>query len=209
LINDAADATLALDALMFGPKPFKLVRTQGVDVTGNTLTKSSFKVNVFGQEGSVFERNSQEALVVYYGIVSTVDNFAGSPRVLGLRAEDIPNAIWELTPWSFIIDYFTNVGDLVNAVSFPKAAIKWVSKSTVRRRIMDKRLTSSLQENATLHPNVTSISSQESIMTADRAELNRYRSVPYPSTTFQWRLPGFGLKWLNIAALISSAKDFG
>lgn len=45
-------------------------------------------------------------------------------------AEFVPTA-WELLPWSFLIDYFTNIGDVLEAFSTPKENIRWILK-TVR-----------------------------------------------------------------------------
>jgi hypothetical protein len=209
LINDVADATLALDKLMFLPKPFWFVKGVGFDSSGGVPTRVSFKVNVSGQEGSYSEVSIQKAIVKFYGNITTTDNFAGSPRVLGLRASDIPNAIWELTPWSFLIDYFTNVGDVINACSFPHADVSWVSKTTLTSRRIERVLTSSLVENQDNPLNrIISVSSTPGYMKSEQSFLTRFRVSSYPSVNFQWRIPGFSTKWLNIAALVSMSKDF-
>lgn len=39
---------------------------------------------------------------------------------LGLTATDIPAAMWEALPWSWVYDYLVNVGDVINALT-PKA----------------------------------------------------------------------------------------
>jgi len=35
---------------------------------------------------------------------------------LGLRGRDLPATLWECTPYSFVVDWFVNVGDWLNAV---------------------------------------------------------------------------------------------
>lgn len=37
--------------------------------------------------------------------------------LLGLRPSDAPALIWELTPWSFVADWFANVGEWIQAVT--------------------------------------------------------------------------------------------
>lgn len=56
-------------------------------------------------------------------------------KVGGLNLSDVPAAIWELTPWSFFIDYFTNLGDFIGAVS-PKVGVRYLAAwETVRKKI--------------------------------------------------------------------------
>lgn len=51
----------------------------------------------------------------------------------GFTAENIVPTIYEQTPWSWAIDYFSNLGDLIEAYSTSQADVLWVSK-TVRQR---------------------------------------------------------------------------
>lgn len=43
----------------------------------------------------------------------------------GLRLIDFVPTAWELLPWSFLVDYFTNVGDYVQALAIPEASVVW------------------------------------------------------------------------------------
>jgi hypothetical protein len=62
------------------------------------------------------------------GVVST---FADTGPLRGVATDFgvLPNqwapTIWELLPWSFMVDYFSNVGDIVNALSTPRSRIRW------------------------------------------------------------------------------------
>jgi hypothetical protein len=38
-------------------------------------------------------------------------------RTLGLRVQDFPATLWELMPWSFVADWFVNVGSWLRVVS--------------------------------------------------------------------------------------------
>lgn len=49
-----------------------------------------------------------------------------------LNMRDIPGTAWELTPWSFFIDYFVNVGSIIEAMFESQENIIWTSKSVVR-----------------------------------------------------------------------------
>lgn len=49
--------------------------------------------------------------------------------LLGFRLEDIAPAAWELTPWSFLLDYFVNIGQLIDAYSTCTAGVVWTAKT--------------------------------------------------------------------------------
>lgn len=55
-------------------------------------------------------------------------------RRFGFGFEDFVPTLWELIPWSFFIDYFANVGDILNAFCTDQSGIRWVNK-TERTRI--------------------------------------------------------------------------
>lgn len=42
----------------------------------------------------------------------------GYTKAFGVRLSDIPLAVWEVIPWSFVIDWFVNVGDYIAATMF-------------------------------------------------------------------------------------------
>jgi hypothetical protein len=53
----------------------------------------------------------------------------------GLRISDIPSAIWELLPYSFVVDWVLNVGDYVQAITPKKGVNHLASWATVRETI--------------------------------------------------------------------------
>lgn len=61
-------------------------------------------------------------------------------ELLGFRPMDFIPAVWEVVPWSWLVDYFTNVGDILNAAATSTAGITWISKTvtqvTTRESVM-------------------------------------------------------------------------
>lgn len=49
---------------------------------------------------------------------------------LQLLPEDFAPTAWNVLPYSFVVDYFLNIGDVIEAYSFPSAALRWCNKST-------------------------------------------------------------------------------
>lgn len=54
-------------------------------------------------------------------------------RLWGFDPSDFVPTLWELLPWSWLIDYFTNVGDVITALSFPHSSLAWHSQTTVAK----------------------------------------------------------------------------
>lgn len=51
----------------------------------------------------------------------------------GFTAENWLPAVYELVPWSFLLDYFTNVGTIIEAGTTATADVKWICKSSKTR----------------------------------------------------------------------------
>jgi hypothetical protein len=76
-----------------------------------------------------------EALVRAYVMYDTNLTLSGG---LGLRPQDVPEAIWELVPFSFVVDWFANVGDYVSAVT-PRADVNVLASGITVKQTVEKR----------------------------------------------------------------------
>lgn len=128
----------------------------------------------------------------------------------GLRPGEFIPTIWELIPYSFLIDYFTNVGDVLSTYSVNRSRIKWIIKTT---RI---KLRNELRD-VWLNPYASDSPTQP---VEELKEIVARPAFSYESTTFQRSAPPFlnvptfefeipGLssrKWLNIAALVRGSR---
>lgn len=52
---------------------------------------------------------------------------------LGLTMRDIPGAIWELIPYSFVIDYISNVGEVINSWVYANAFPDGIQKTLITK----------------------------------------------------------------------------
>jgi len=50
-------------------------------------------------------------------------------EILGFKPENWIPALWEAVPWSFLVDYFTNIGDMISSSCTSDATVKWICKS--------------------------------------------------------------------------------
>lgn len=118
---------------------------------------------------------------------------------LGLGLRDFVPTLWELVPYSFLVDYFTNLGDIIEALCFPRSDVLW-SAQLIR---IEKRSTVSY---APIFPfGVTGqISRNNFTYTPTIVVTTRYARSTYTGSyvpTFRWHLPYRGTDWLNIFAL--------
>jgi len=138
------------------------------------------------------------------GMVNVYYN-GGPPSLQQELQLDLPNFLptaWDLIPYSFVVDYFTNVGDIVNAISFPSAAMRWAWSTT-----KDLRNCVQIYSDAGLgffNPLVRTFSSTN--FEIESATVSRRYIIPgnyVPS--LQFSLPLSSKPWENIGALIASS----
>jgi hypothetical protein len=114
----------------------------------------------------------------------------------GLGVFDIVPAVWEAIPWSFFIDYFANVGEVIDGYRLCAVNLAWMNR-TVRNS------TTINQNNVRPY---TSGSAVTTAATGSTYALSQFVSrgpsgLPAPNLHFQ-KVPGIdSLKWLNTAAL--------
>lgn len=50
-------------------------------------------------------------------------------ELCGFNPSEFIPTLYELTPWSFLVDYFTNLGDIISAGCTDTSSVSWLSKS--------------------------------------------------------------------------------
>lgn len=70
--------------------------------------------------------------VTYQGVVRTgvVNGTIPVHKVLQLDLPHFIPTVWDLIPYSFVVDYFVNVGDIIRALSACTNRIAWAKKTT-------------------------------------------------------------------------------
>lgn len=161
-------------------------------------------------------RSSQKCMVRYKTKVrgsnlGPSDLIDRSMDMFGFRLDEFVPTAWELLPWSFFIDYFSNIGDVITAASTSKAEYNWVCQ-TVRYEGKIKLVSLGINSprTQTLYPfgggNFRSCDGSLGSLTHTntRVTRNAVAEIGIPNLAFQ--LPGSLNQVFNLTALFARSK---
>jgi len=160
----------------------------------------------------------KESSVRYKGLVRVnaegPEPAVGLSQTFGLTLSQFVPTLWEVVPWSFVIDYFVNIGDLIGAQFTSLAHLRWYNRSdhvSMRRTatyISDpKQAKLNLVTNGYPDPsklNYFGSVTKEASSTSFSRRGGDSSSLGTPSLEFN--IPSSSSKWLNMAALLSQMK---
>lgn len=187
--------------------------THHVSTTSILKTPSLDPFNTLFYKGERVLKQTME--IILYGVWTT--NLR-DPEVLhssasrlatlsGLNWEDVPAQAWELIPWSFVVDYFSNVGDCIEAAANTEGGPKWVaevqklSTEQVENLKLDVASLTTNLGGLYWHSSDSGYSSYSSYQTISRGLFN----MNFFSPSLSFRLP-VGVQWLNLAALAAGGN---
>jgi hypothetical protein len=158
-----------------------------------------------------FWRAKNAVFVKYKGAVGWESaNSASSWRQnWGLTLSDFAPTIYELIPYSFLVDYFTNLGQIIDSASFGTVNLRWGCKSAVSSAWAE------IQHTAT-HRNINpeDLNWRLGACSVHLPKLGSYQFTRSPVGAvsvglgdLRFRCPGVGsTQWLNIAALAAQRR---
>lgn len=137
----------------------------------------------------------------------------GLAERLGLSPSNFLPTYYNLLPWSWLLDYVTNVGDIVQAIAFDPARIAWCN-TTVRKILVTTTLSGVnpvVNAGLTAHAGYPIASPSRTVWTTKL--VNRNAQLPERIPELRFRLPDFQTeggrsRWLNVAAVLAS-QAFG
>lgn len=128
-------------------------------------------------------------------------------RIFGLSPSEFIPTAWELLPWSFLVDYFTNVGDILENSITDVSNLAWACESKVKIRHLDIMMCQNVSQTAANY-GVNYISGDAgSPSTAFWQHRSVQRSVGTDLSVppLRFELPGNPIQQLNIVALWAQA----
>lgn len=174
----------------------KLSIRAGGDEETSTVTDSEQIDGVFR-----FRKTEQvvtSCITVYAGSVKSI---AMNPvkfraELMGFKPQNFVPTVWELIPYSFLVDYFTNIGDILNGWAHQRGRLAWARQTVIKSKTW-RCVSIPRVADATYYPVVLVPSLGESVS-------KQVSRTPYTDSfmpDFEFEIPGLSLKWLNMAAL--------
>lgn len=111
---------------------------------------------------------------------------------------DIMPAAWELVPWSFLVDYFSNIGDVINAACVSMSNVAWGQQTTIDEHIRTYKGIGHVFLSATYVRHLDTAGCS----VAKKRTVSRVTALP-PIPGVRFELPESNLKLANIAALLA------
>jgi hypothetical protein len=128
LVADAEDAIMALHNISKHRNRFAMVSGKGEDVIQLQNESVGASLGSLSWTRSTIGRSTVN--VRYSGVVDlTMSNYEVVQSQLGFRLDRFVPTLWEVFPYSFVVDYFSNVGDMLSAWSLGNTRLKWVARS--------------------------------------------------------------------------------
>lgn len=206
LQHDINDATNALISLSHAKPAWE--RVSYTKVKDTELSRYTISPAVYNHLNVSFNIVETEKLVVkLIGAVSVDATRQGKFDAFGLNIQDFAPTIWELIPYSFLVDYFANVGGLISALTTRQSNVRWKMLTKVREisaRPISKNRQWALSGQS--HPYFWKWVEQSSCTEAKLRTVERSPWDILLAPQLVFRIPHSGTKWLNMAALFRTSR---
>lgn len=135
LISDAKAIAEAIGRLVEQPPRRHRIQASGTQSNSELVLTYSDDANVNGWGSYQITTKTDTQRVVRYIVGMDTEVQVASTALgrlqdsFGFKLEDFVPTIYELTPWSWLVDYFSNIGDIIEAGSTDTTAVKWIVRT--------------------------------------------------------------------------------
>lgn len=145
-------------------------------------------------------RKTQVQYQGVWGVEASVDRRSVSD-VLSLNWKNVAPTVYNIIPWTWLLDYATNIGNIVESLQVPWAGVKWCCKTSRLSSVYDAQTTGQVfavsqrfRDHSTHSPGFTHLEKTSFIR-------RRVTQMPVPKLEFRNPFGSVG-QAQNIAALI-------
>lgn len=201
LIADTKAGAEALARLIHGDVRYSSVKGFGKTESAGTPVFVNYNVPNFTLGQKETRLDTRNTCIIKGGVSAkaTGPTLSNAANLFGFTPEEFVPTIWNLIPYSFLADYFLNIGDILEATFFDRAGVTWVSRTDLQEKIFTQRIHHKRQAS------VWSGSSTGGSVTIRQKSMSRSPSTPFVPT-FEVSLPGQPQQWINMAALAATHK---
>lgn len=210
LINDVNDAAESFNGVVRGDRydPIKVTgRGEASKVVDLAIAPTAGNIAGWANGMTMGERRVITASVKVYGVWKNM-NPAGEMPLASRFGADFSNFLptaWELIPWSFVIDYFSNMGDTIDAWSMRFIDFGWINQS--ERTEFTRQYTNFRPSEAGNPVRYAYYPRRTGLSRFTRVDRRAVSNVFAPALSM--RIPGYesSRKWLSVAALGGTVAD--
>lgn len=198
LLSDAKSAGEALAKVVTSHQSMDTIRGFGkdrVDFSAPGLSQLTQGALVVNYRQSLYD----EFEAYYYGaLLAEGSGTQFNLDAFGLNLDQFLPTIVELIPYSFLADYFANIGNIVEAVSFNTARLRYWGASHVARRFFVAEVISDGTNKSDPSYISSYVSAGKTVAT-----VNKFDRVEFPSLvpSLNIHIPTYANIWANISAL--------
>jgi hypothetical protein len=209
LINDIDGAISAFYQSKWAHPIFEMVKGTGRDST-SIMNSDNINIDVGGGHRlKASHRSEEEVYVKYFGIYRSDGRGIPNSHSYGFSPWEFIPTIWELMPYSFLVDYFSNIGAILSSWSYRFLANGWTSR-TIRRTFEHscfdvRHVPDEVGYPRAEHTFVTI--GDPGTASYKVVSVNRSRDAILEIPSLELKVPGNWTQWANIVALTTSLSQ--
>lgn len=156
---------------------------------------------------TALQTDTFEVFVKYYGWLG--HDFASTSSwntQLGFTFEQFVPTVWELIPYSFLVDYFTNIGDIIYGITTNTTGLNWTGRTQVEKctTVVYPLVAGLLSPPSDLICVVNVVGDAKLTYAYKKVSRAAYNSSLVP--TLDFHVPGRWNRYVNIAALLLGGR---